>query len=68
MASFKAVIAMLVFSALVYLGMDMAGLSETHQDPAHALAGALVLLAALIVNVTLYLKIAGEAPFRWFRD
>ena len=33
-----------------------------------AVSGAFVLLVALIVNVLLYLKIAGEVPFRWFND
>jgi len=68
MASFKAVIAMIVFSAAVAFGMNAAGLDSSFRDPLYALAGAVVLLVALIVNVALYLKIAGETPFRWFRD
>ncbi len=68
MASFKAVVVMLIFSAAVAFGMNATGLAANHQDPLYALAGAVVLLVALIVNVTLYLKIAGEAPFRWFKD
>ncbi|MCG6864345.1 MAG: hypothetical protein LJE58_02845 [Thiogranum sp.] len=68
MASFKAVIAMVVFSAAVAFGMHAAGLDTSFRDPLHALAGAVALLVALIVNVALYLKIAGETPFRWFRD
>lgn len=68
MASFKAIVAMLVFSAAVVLGMNELGLSENFRDPLHALGGAVVLLVALIINVTLYLKIAGEAPFRWFKQ
>lgn len=59
---------MLVFSGAVMFGMSMAGLSETYRDPTSALIGAVVLLVALIVNVTIYLKVAGEAPFRWFND
>ena len=68
MASFKAIVVMLIFSAAVVFGMNAAGLSESFRDPLMALAGAVVLLVALIVNVTLYLKIAGESPFRWFND
>jgi len=48
--------------------MSAVGLSENFRDPLYALAGAVVLLVALIINVVLYLKIAGETPFRWFHD
>jgi len=68
MASFEAIITMIIFSAAVAFGMYMTGLSENFREPVHALAGAVVLLVALIINVTLYLKIAGETPFRWFHD
>lgn len=68
MASFKAIVVMLIFTAAVVYGMNISGLTATHSDPLMALAGAVVLLVALIVNVTLYLKIAGEAPFQWFND
>lgn len=68
MASFKAIVVMIIFSAAVVFGMNTLGLSENFRDPLQALAGAAVLLAALILNVALYLKIAGEAPFRWFND
>jgi len=68
MASFKAVVVMLIFTAAVVFGMNVSGLSENFRDPLMALAGAVVLLVALIVNVALYLKIAGETPFRWFND
>lgn len=68
MASLKAIIAMAIFSAAVFFGMNAVGLQDKHNDPLFALAGAVVLLVALIINVTLYLKIAGEAPFKWFND
>jgi len=68
MASFKAIVVMLIFSALVIYGMEMAGLNDTFRDPAMALVSAIVLLIALVVNVTIYLKVAGEAPFRWFNN
>ena len=68
MASFKAIISMIIFSAAVAFGMNLVGLTENFRDPLLALAGAVVLLVALIINVTLYLKIAGETPFRWFND
>ena len=68
MASFKAIIVMLIFSGVVAFGMNAAGLDATHHDPMSALVGAVVLLVALIVNVTLYLKIAGETPFKWFHN
>lgn len=59
---------MLIFTGAVAFGMNAAGLDATHHDPLSALVGAVVLLLALIVNVTLYLVIAGEAPFKWFND
>ena len=68
MASFKAIIVMLTFSAAVIYGMEMAGLNGSFRDPVMALASAVILLIALITNVTIYLKVAGEAPFRWFND
>ena len=68
MASLKAIIAMAIFSAVVFFGMNAVGLQDKHNEPLFALAGAIVLLIALVINVTLYLKIAGEAPFKWFND
>jgi len=68
MASFKAIVVMIIFSAAVAYGMNILGLDDTFRDPLHALAGAVVLLLALVANVTLYLKIAGETPFKWFHD
>lgn len=68
MASFKAIVVMLIFSAAVIYGMEMSGLNESFRDPVMALVSAIVLLVALIVNVSIYLKVAGEAPFRWFND
>ncbi len=68
MASFKAIIVMLIFSAAVIYGMEMTGLNEGFRDPVMALVSAVILLAALIINVAIYLKVAGEAPFRWFNN
>jgi hypothetical protein len=68
MASFKAIVVMLIFSAAVMYGMNITGLDQNFRDPAMGLLGGVVLLVALIINVTLYLKIAGEAPFKWFKD
>lgn len=68
MASFKAIVAMALFSVAVFFGMNAIGLQDKHGDPLMALAGAVVLLVALVINVSLYLKIAGEAPFKWFND
>ncbi len=68
MASLKAVLVMVIFSAAIAFGMNAVGLTEHFREPAYSLAGAVVLLVALIVNVWLYLKIAGETPFRWFKE
>jgi len=68
MASFKAVVVMLIFSAGVIYGMEVTGLNDSFRDPAMSLISAVVLLVALIINVTIYLKVAGEAPFRWFNN
>ncbi len=68
MASLKAIFLMIVFSAAVAFGMNALGLTEHFREPAYSLAGAVVLLVALIVNVWLYLKIAGETPFKWFKE
>lgn len=68
MASLKAIAAMAIFSVVVFFGMNAVGLNDKHSDPLFALLGAVILLIALIINVTLYLKIAGEAPFKWFND
>lgn len=68
MASFKAVIVMLIFSAAVFFGMNEVGLTEHHSNPVWALGGAVALLVALVINVWFYLKIAGEEPFKWFKE
>lgn len=68
MYSFRAIIVMLIFSAAVYYGMGMLGLTAAHSDPLMALAGAVVLLVALVINVWIYLKLAGEHPFKWFKE
>ena len=68
MASFKAIVVMLIFSAAVIYGMEMSGLNDSFRDPMMALASAVILLIALILNVAIYLKVAGEAPFRWFNE
>lgn len=68
MASFKAIIVMLIFSAAVIFGMEEYGLNSSYRDPVMAIVGAVVLLVSLVINVTIYLKVAGEAPFRWFND
>jgi len=66
MASLKAIAAMAIFSIVVFFGMNAVGLNDKHSEPMFALLGAVVLLIALVVNVTLFLKIAGETPFKWF--
>jgi hypothetical protein len=68
MASFKAIVVMLIFSAAVVFGMQEFGLNDNFRDPVMALTSAVVLLVSLIINVSIYLKVAGEAPFRWFND
>ncbi len=68
MASFKAITLMIIFSVAAFYAINAVGLAANHADPLWALGGAVVILVALIVNVWIYLAVAGEAPFKWFKE
>lgn len=68
MSSLKAIALMVVVTGLVVLGINAVGLDENFRNPLYALITALILLVTLVVNVWIYLAVAGEAPFKWFRE
>lgn len=68
MASFKAIIVMLIWTAITFYGLYTVG---AHELAVHNLVWALgtgvALLVIHMVNMALYFKIAGERPFEWFK-
>lgn len=65
MASFKAIVVMAIWTGLVAFGLYSVGALEHFREPLWAVGIGLVLLITHIVNMALYFKVAGEAPFQW---
>jgi len=65
MASFKAFLAVLVFTALCGYGLVQLGVGEHHTDPLWALGTSIAFLTVLVIDVWLFFAIAKDQPFRW---
>jgi len=65
MTSFKAFLAVLVFTALCGYGLVGLGVGGHHTDPVWALGTSVAFLTILIVDVWLFFAIAKDEPFRW---
>lgn len=69
MASFKAIIVMLIWTAITFYGLYTLGAHElAMHNFVFALATGVALLVIHMVNMALYFKIAGEKPFEWFKS
>jgi hypothetical protein len=69
MASFKAIIVMLIWTAITFYGLYTLGAHElAMHNFVYALATGVALLVIHMVNMALYFKIAGEKPFEWFKS
>lgn len=67
MASMKALVAMVVWSAVAAWAMNAAGFVENSREFIWAVAAAVALLIILMVNVWIYFLIARDEPWKWFR-
>jgi len=65
MASFKAFLAVLVFTAVCGYGLVQLGVGEYHTDPLWALGTSVAFLTILVIDVWLFFAIAKDEPFRW---
>ena len=65
MASFKAFLAVLVFTALCGLGLVQMGVGQHHTDAVWALGTSITFLTILVIDVWLFFAIAKDEPFRW---
>ena len=65
MASFKAFLAVLVFTALCGYGLVQLSVGAHHTDPLWALGTSVAFLTILVIDVWLFFAIAKDEPFRW---
>lgn len=68
MASLKALVPMLVWTAVAVFIMNALGLSANFREPLAAIGGAIALLLILVVNVWLYFVIAKDEPWKWIKQ
>jgi hypothetical protein len=67
MASFKAIVVMITWTAIVGYGLFAIGAHQHFRDPMSAVGTGIVLLVLHLTNMALYFKIAGERPFEWLK-
>jgi hypothetical protein len=67
MASFKALIVMVIWTAIAGFGLFIIGAQEHFRNPMWAVGVGVALLTIHMINMALYFKIAGERPFEWFK-
>jgi hypothetical protein len=67
MATFKALLAMVVWTAIAGYGLFSIGAHEHFRSPIWAVSIGIGLLVIHMINMGLYFKIAGERPFEWFK-
>jgi len=67
MASFKAIVVMVIWTAIAGYGLFMIGAHEHFRNPMWAIGIGIALLVTHLINMALYFKIAGERPFEWFK-
>ena len=67
MASFRAIIVMVIWTAIAGYGLFALGAHEHFRNPIWAISIGIALLVIHLINMALYFKIAGERPFEWFK-
>lgn len=67
MASFKAIILMALWSAIILYGLHYFGMLSAHRDIGMAFLTAVILLAMHMFNMIIYFQVAGNKPYRWFK-
>jgi len=65
MASFRAIIMMMIWTGIVAYGLYSVNVLENFRDPLWAIGIGVSLLITHIVNMAIYFKVAGEKPYEW---
>jgi len=65
MASFKAIIIMVIWTGIVAYGLYSIGALENFRNPLWAIGIGTGLLITHLVNMAIYFKVAGEKPYEW---
>ncbi|MCH1512128.1 MAG: hypothetical protein P8J01_06275 [Acidimicrobiales bacterium] len=67
MKTFKGISGMVVWTALVALGLFLSNAQDNYAQLGWAILIGFVLLVAHIVNMLIYFWIAGKEPYKWFK-
>lgn len=65
MSTFKGLLAITIFTALVVWGALQLNVGAHHTDPLWALGTSVGFLVMLIIDVWLFFAVAKDDPFRW---
>jgi hypothetical protein len=65
MATYKALLAVILFTVACGWGLVQLDVGSHHSDPIWALGTAIVFISILLVNVWMFFAIAKDEPFRW---
>lgn len=65
MSTFKGLLAITIFTAIVVWGALQLNVGAHHTDPLWALGTAIGFLVMLITDVWLFFAVAGDDPFKW---
>ena len=68
MNTFKALILMTLWTAVVGIGLYLLEAHENYQDLVWATGIGLTLLITHMVNMVIYFKVAGDKPYKWFQS
>ncbi|MGI9303422.1 MAG: hypothetical protein ACR2RB_12055 [Gammaproteobacteria bacterium] len=68
MASLKALVIMVIWSAVAAWLMNMIGFAEHFRELIWAIGGGIALLIILLVNVWIYFVVAKDEPWKWFKQ
>lgn len=67
MNTFKALILMTLWTAVIGIGLYFLEAHENYQDLFWATGIGLTLLVTHMVNMVIYFKVAGDKPYKWFQ-
>jgi hypothetical protein len=65
MATYKALLAVTLFTVACGWGLVQLDVGSHHFDPIWALGTAIVFISILLINVWMFFAIAKDEPFRW---
>lgn len=67
MSSFKAILLMASWSAIVLYALYYFGMLSSHHHIGMAFLTAAILLIMHMFNMIIYFQVAGNKPYRWFK-